>query len=195
MDIEDIYHFLITDETIKLPKPEILRFLLNTVLVLEGYRLCYRVDIGCMETEDVNSIMTKKIIELNGNFTSDGNEYEPYLFLKSNESIVNDNLSTVDGVGFLLKYPYTNLDFADTEIDRYIVVFTLEGFVFGILYQFFCPVDKFYTIIDQIKLDKVNINNIIEKYGYKCKITIMFVPSKVGEKAYWSQDLIDELNK
>jgi len=156
-------------------KRYILSFYLNIILVLEGKRPCYRVDI-CISDSKTTYDFINVVMDIYPDRFEVFKSKIPFIFLKSNSEFIISTLEnmTHENVGKALGYRYINSDALDRKNIRVglSIMFNQIGHKTKTqLYGFCIPTKSIdETIMNNIYNDVQNYNNILNKYGYNVSL-------------------------
>jgi len=174
-------------------KSRILQFYLNVILVLEGARPSYSVDIIPPKTKTrydfINIVLdiypdTFEIFKLE----------MPFIFLKSNASFITSTLETITflNIGIALGY-CCPISRADADLNLMTIRLTIMATQINnktqeptLIYCFGVPVSRLNeTIMNSVYNKITNYNKILKEYGYSVSLQ---------SKIYWSQNNIKMVN-
>jgi hypothetical protein len=149
----------------------ILSFYLNIMLVLEGARLSYRVDINPPKSKTRYDFINVALDIYPDTFEIFKNK-APFIFLKSNKQFINSTLEkmTHENIGIVLGYCYSNSDGLDVKLMRIglsIMANQINHKTQTQLYAICVPANILNeTIMNAISNEIINYNKILNKYGY-----------------------------
>jgi len=154
-------------------KPLILRFYLNIILVLEGARPSYRVDINPPESKTPYDLINIVLDVYSDTFEIFKHKL-PFIFLKSNTQFITSTLEkmTDENIGIALGYCYSNSEALNVKLMRIGLSFMASQINHKTkmqtqLYGINVPTSVLNeTIMNTICNDMINYNKILNKYGY-----------------------------
>ena len=197
VQLVNLYNYLIQStehiSNVTIYKDDLMKFILNTLLVADKKRLSYALDIRIKELREflMNTLLQLPEFAL---FTLDDGptdepDYDPnykyngsmFIILKENENYIIDMFNSYNqqydvfiATGVILDYDYIGQDWNQPK-DKFFITYYANTFD---LYSVAVPLEHYTNIRDKIITRLASYNDTFNKIGYNitASITLLFYP-------------------